>query len=375
VLGRHRRQRTFIFELTADCANACVFCYNVRHVCGASEEELSAGRWIALAERLHAETGFEEVALSGGEPLLHPGCEAIAAALDAMGVRVSLVTAGGGLDGERARRLLEAGVGLFQLPLHCADEALHDALAGRRGAYADAARAFAEVFAAGGDAVGVCVVTDANVSRLREAAEAAFALGARGMMVNRVNIGGRALADWRTLLPEPAALEAAFAELDAFCAETDFGASASTVVPPCLVDLSRFRNVSAGFCPGDERDAYYTVGPNGVMRPCNHSRATLGDATEESFGRLRRRPAASRYRRWNAPFCRGCPHEKTCRGGCPAAVEETFGRLDLPDPYVVAYRERAAAWRETVGAPVSADEMKRLERAAVRRADAGRGNF
>jgi len=295
---------SLIFEITSSCPNRCLFCYNPWHTGRCGEGVLTVERVFEVVERIKRDADFGAVALSGGEPLLHPDLEGMVAGLSERGLSVTLITSGAGLDRRRAAALKDAGLSLVQVDIHAADPKLHDALMGREGAYKQATEALANLFAVDVMTYVVCVVTSRNCVDFVGVAELALALGASGLMLNRVNIGGRGVGDWRKILPNPDAFRKALSELHRFAETYNFGVSLSTVVPPCLVDLSDFPKFTHGFCPKDDARAYYTVGPDGMLRVCNHTHVALGNPLVERFKRLRKHKFVREMRRWVAPFCR-----------------------------------------------------------------------
>ena len=114
---------------TNRCSFACWHCYNA----GRSQEDLP----LAVLQKLAAvlqEMGAVMVTLTGGEPLLRNDLEEIAGCFDP---RTCLIvgTTGDGLTPERAARLAAAGVFGAGISLDSENEAEHDRLRGRQGAF------------------------------------------------------------------------------------------------------------------------------------------------------------------------------------------------------------------------------------------------
>ncbi len=68
------------------------------------------------------ELGVLQLGLSGGEPLVRPDVEELAAHARSIGLYTTLVTSGVGLTRERARTLREAGLEHIQISLQDSDE-------------------------------------------------------------------------------------------------------------------------------------------------------------------------------------------------------------------------------------------------------------
>ena len=127
--GPARRLYSVTLAVTNRCGYRCWHCYNA----GRSQKDLPLESLRRLAARLQ-EFGAVRVTLTGGEPLLRDDLEEIVGAFDD---RASLVlnTTGDGLNADRARALRERGLFAAGVSLDSEDEAEHDRLRGRPGAF------------------------------------------------------------------------------------------------------------------------------------------------------------------------------------------------------------------------------------------------
>lgn len=127
--GASNRLYSVTWAVTNRCEYRCWHCYNA----GRRETDLPLARMQELARELQ-QLGAVMVTLTGGEPLLREDLSEIAAAFDD---RTCLVvgTTGDGLTAERARALRASGVFAAGISLDSADEAEHDRLRGRSGAF------------------------------------------------------------------------------------------------------------------------------------------------------------------------------------------------------------------------------------------------
>jgi len=124
-----RRLYSVTLAVTNRCNFHCWHCYNA----GRSQADLPLDALARLAGQLQA-LGAVMVTLTGGEPLLRDDLEQIAAAFDRRSCLI-LGTTGWGLTPDRARRLRDAGVFALGISLDSADEAEHDRLRGKPGAF------------------------------------------------------------------------------------------------------------------------------------------------------------------------------------------------------------------------------------------------
>jgi radical SAM protein with 4Fe4S-binding SPASM domain len=224
----------------------------------------------------------------------------------------------------------------FEITLFCADPKLHDRIAGRRGAFR---RVLEGVIAAreNGHQVAISVVVNRlNAHLVREALELGIAIGGQAFLLNRMNLSGHTLAaaDW--LAPTSTQLQQALAAAESVAREYGASIAVAVPIPPCVADPEPYPHLHFGWCPRGGKGAYYTVSHNGLLRPCNHSSAILGDLRTQSFERIVRSRRAAAYRSRVPTECRVCDHPlaRACRGGCPAASYECFGRASVVDPLV-----------------------------------------
>ena len=124
-----RRLYSVTLAVTNRCSYRCWHCYNA----GRSQADIPLEPMRALIAELQA-MGAVIVTLTGGEPLLRDDLEAIAGAFDERSCLV-LGTTGAGLTAERAARLCDSGVFAVGISLDSTDEAEHDRLRGRQGAF------------------------------------------------------------------------------------------------------------------------------------------------------------------------------------------------------------------------------------------------
>ncbi len=108
--------------------------------------------------------------------------------------------------------------------------------------------------------------------------------------------------------------------------------------------------------------------PQGRLKLCPLQRQTIGSLWESSLEELVARGAAEKFRAAVPAFCRPCPHQGECLGGCGAAAEWVFGRPDELDPFLAQHvmpefsQRVAASGQETAwvtglsSAPVPARE-------------------
>jgi radical SAM protein with 4Fe4S-binding SPASM domain len=296
---------------------------------------MSADEIRRLVDCLQQETPVETIALSGGEPLLRHDLPEIAGLLRERGISPVIISNGRLLTPEKIQSLREART--FEVSLFSYRPDVHDELAGSPRAWDRAIDAMVNLRNASRDFVVVFVATRRNCMDLEKTAELAIAIGAFGLMYNRVNLSAQSLPCADRLLPTPEMIRENLEALDKIGAKYNFSIAVSVVIEPCVVDTRPYRNIHFGWCPLASENAYFTIDPSGNVRICNHSPVVLGNIRRGGFAEIYRNHSYVRLFRDTWPSeCRGCdPELRTmCKGGCKAAAEQCYGTLLRVDPFV-----------------------------------------
>jgi radical SAM protein with 4Fe4S-binding SPASM domain len=339
--------QTLIFEITQQCNHACLHCYNVwypdaqRQLAAYPRGELDTAGTLTLLTKALDETRCSHVTLTGGEPLLRQDLPQILDLLRQRDVMTTIISNGRLLTEPTVVDLLDRGVGLFELPLLSHQREVHNRLSDSLGAFDAVLAAMAHIRYHRGQFVAVFVATRLNLPDLYGTIKLAFAFGARGLMLNRFNPGGRGRACLAELLPMADQMRQALAVADAAAAEFGFPISCSIPIQPCLVDISAYPNLGFGFCAAGTDRAYYTLDPLGNLRPCNHTPTILGNLLEEPFASLIAPERMAPFVEAVPRFCAPCALRDTCQGGCKAAAQVCYGSLTAEEPFL--HRNRAYA--------------------------------
>jgi radical SAM protein with 4Fe4S-binding SPASM domain len=332
--------KTFVLELTRRCNNRCLYCYTVWGAPelgydGSGGGELTTTEITEVIARLQDEAPVKTMALSGGEPLLRKDLPEILSLLRDSGVAPVVITNGTRLTPERVRATMP--VATYEVTLLSHRREVHDQLAGRVGAWNGVVDGMANVTHAGGNLVAVFVATKLNCADLEQTAELAIALGAYGLMYNRLNLGAKNLRLADQLLPTPEAIKENLDTLEGLGARYELPLAVSVVIEPCVVDVAGYEHIHFGWCPLAGEDSYFTIDPVGNVRLCNHSPVVLGNLRRDRFSDIYyRHPYVRQFHdAWPAE-CANCDPDlkRLCRGGCKAAAEQCYGALERVDPFV-----------------------------------------
>lgn len=339
--------QSLIFEVTQRCNHACLHCYNVWQ--GHNPDgrppyprgELATARTLALLAKALDETDCHHVTLTGGEPLLRPDLPVLLDFLQERKVRSTIISNGRLLDEPTAAGLVGQGVGLFELPLLSDKRQVHDRLSGSAGAWDAVLRAMANIRLQRGQFVAAFVATRLNIDDVRAAMRLAFAFGARAVMFNRFNPGGRGRDHLAELLPDADQVRRALEAADAASAEFGLPVACSIPIQPCLIDTTAYPRLGFGTCAAGSERAYYSLDPLGNVRPCNHSDQILGNLFAESFGDIVAPQRMQAFTCAIPAFCRDCARRDECQGGCKASAQVCYGSLEGEEPFLQMNREMA----------------------------------
>jgi radical SAM protein with 4Fe4S-binding SPASM domain len=346
AMSSRPRLQTLIFELTQRCNQACLHCYNVwstqasDYPCG----ELDTPRTLSLLSKALDETHCHHVTLTGGEPLLRLDLYQILDLLRSRSAYATLISNGHLLTELMVTELLERQVRLFELPLLSHRREVHDHLSGSAGAFDAVLDAMSCLRYHRGQFVAVFVITQLNLGDLYPVIKLAFAFGARGLMLNRFNPGGRGRENLDELLPTVEQVEEALRIANDAVAEFGFPISCSIPIQPCLIDTRAYPNLNFGFCAAGTERAYYTLDPLGNLRPCNHTSTILGNLFDESFADLTAPERMAPFVEAVPSLCAPCALKTTCQGGCKAAAQVCYGSLCAEEPFLRHNRAVASTY-------------------------------
>ena len=341
--GKQGLVKQIVLEVTSACNLDCVYCYNVWKSprCNYPRGQLPLGDLLNILDRLIDELALESIAISGGEPFLRQDLSQIIAFLWSRYVHTVVITNGTLLTQERIEQT--PGVLNYELPLLSYRREVHDRLT-RREAFDRLIEGALNLRRAGERFAIAFIATRLNHADLQKTLELAVALGAEGVLYNRMNVSAHNYSHLQELLPSLDMIRENLDILDDFAGLYHFPISSSIPIPPCLIDTSKYKNLQFGLCPLGGKNSYFTVDPLGNLRVCNHSSVVLGNLLEDSFWDLYQRSYVDQFKTVMPESCLECAAEvrQSCQGGCKAAAEECFGSFKDEEPFLAcnqAYRK------------------------------------
>ncbi|ROO87169.1 pyrroloquinoline quinone biosynthesis protein E [Actinocorallia herbida] len=316
-------------ELTHACPLHCPYCSNPLELVRRGAE-LRAEEWGRVF-REAAALGVVQAHLSGGEPLLRPDLEEIAAAARDAGVYTQLVTSGLGLTSARLDALAANGVESVQLSVQDAARAGSDLIAGTRSF--DAKVEAAAVIRASGLPFGLNVVLHRrNLDHVAELIDLAVAWGAERIELANTQFYGWALRNRAALLPDRAQLTRAQEIVRRRAEELRGRLEIFWVLPDYFEGTPKP-------CMGGWGSRSLTVAPDGKALPCPAAYAlpepkppNVRDHSLDWIWRHSEIFNAYRGTAWMPSPCRTCPQRETDFGGCRCQALALTGDASRTDP-------------------------------------------
>jgi len=337
---------TAVLEMTYRCNRACLFCSCPWFAPGGGFDvrpEMTPDEWIALIRRLCG-MGVNNLAFTGGEPLLKDGLADIVSAAAACTAefiesengalvtrrgppRLYLLSNGRAMGPDvvdlcrRHRMNLSLSLpGLSTFAEHTAGGDPENVL-----------RGFREAHAAGVTTTVGVTVTRRNLHELYETIGQALLAGADDLLMNRFLPGGRGLLHAADLSLDRAGLVKMLDTAEEVLRTANRRGTVGTELPKCLIEEGRYKSLVVGTrCSAAL--GFFVVDPSGYVRVCNHSPVRLDHVRE--LERVKDHPYWRRFTQkdYLPPRCGGCKDIGGCDGGCREAAHLVGGRPDAPDP-------------------------------------------
>jgi radical SAM protein with 4Fe4S-binding SPASM domain len=327
--------QTFVIELTESCNNNCLYCYNPWRIPESKYPigTLSTEAIKKIIDKLQSETAVKSIGLSGGEPFLRSDIGDIVKYIRKKGIHPVIITNGTLLTRENVQATSDASS--YEITLLSHNKKVLNHLV-RREAFDDVIMGITNVIENGGNFVAAFVATKLNSPDLYRTMELAIALGAVGIMYNRINLSANNIRYSDQLLPTNAMIQKNLEELETINEKYNIPIASSVPIPPCLIDISKYKRIKFGFCPRGGEESYYTIDPSGNLKTCNHSPVLLGNIQPEKFTDIIKHPYVQKFRDTLPEECESCSLElkMRCYGGCRAASEACYGSLKEVDPMV-----------------------------------------
>jgi len=350
-----------VWNFTNMCNLRCKHCY--QRADRPTKDELDLKEKLAVVAQLD-KAGVAAIALSGGEPTIHPHFLTIVKAIADRGIYAAVATNGWKFaDMNYLLKAKEAGLRYVEVSIDSANPKKHDEFRGVRGSWERAVKALENAVKIGLNHAMAVTITKYNLSEVEDLLDLAQSIGVRRVAFFNFIPVGRG-ADVKELDLDP--IERERFMRDIYSEMKKRGIEVITTAPEygrVVLQASGNREVSpTHFYTGGDRITkalaeyvggcgagriYAAIQPNGDVTPCVFLPIKLGNLREKPFWRIWNENELLRRLRNRdnlKGFCRTCPYRNVC-GGCRAKAYAYLGDPLGPDPGCIY---NARYWRRVV---------------------------
>jgi radical SAM protein with 4Fe4S-binding SPASM domain len=323
-----------LLELTLRCNLRCRHCGSTSG--RARADELDVAAWTAVIDDV-ADLGGQELVLLGGEPLLAPGWERLAAHARARGLTPVLISNGLLIDDAMAARIAAAGVGRVGVSIDGPTPEIHDAIRGVPGSLARALAALEALRRAGLTCTVLTTVTRSNLAGLPALRDLLRGRGLGWQIQTATPHGARFLPGDAVGPRELYAVAELIADCRARFPLAELPVAGAHDIGHHSLRLKDYGHVPEW--PGCQGGlSSVGVQSDGAVKPCLSlpPRFAEGNVRAAGLAAIWRDPRRFAFTRrfrasWLRGACRTCAHGSTCRGGCPdVALAATGAPFDNP---------------------------------------------
>jgi PqqA peptide cyclase len=318
-----------IAEVTHRCPLHCVYCSNPLELAG-TKAELSTEEWTDVFQQC-GKLGMLHAHFTGGEPLARTDLTELIAAARGAGLYTNLITSGLGLNEQRLRALVDAGLDHIQISFQDSREEAANWIAGAK-AHAHkielsrAIRRHKIAFTVN------LVVHRQNLDHLEEMIAFIEQLNPERIEIAHTQYYGWALANRAALMPTRAQLEKAVAIVSEAEKRLAGKIRIDSVVPDYYAKYPKA-------CMGGWGRRLLLINPAGKVLPCHAAEVlpglTFENVREKALNWIwQESPSFRRFRGedWMPEPCRSCDRRSEDFGGCRCQAFLLAGDATVTDP-------------------------------------------
>ncbi len=338
-----------VWNFTNMCNLRCMHCY--QRAGAPTPDELTLEEKLRVVDELDR-AGVASIALSGGEPTIHPHFHRVLREIASRGIHAAVATNGWLFANiNELNRAKEEGLKYVEVSIDSADPDKHDRFRGVKGSWERALKALENAVKLGMDHGMAVTITKLNIGEVKEILDLADEIGVKRVIFFNFVPTGRGLDNvWLDL--DPVEREKFMREvylemkkrpgLQIVSTAPQYGRVALQVsggqeVAPTHFAVSGDPIVKAvaefvGGCGAGR--IYAAIQPNGDVAPCVFLPVTVGNVRKQSFWDIWTKARLFqdlRDRDKLKGFCRVCPYRNIC-GGCRARAYGYYGDPLAPDP-------------------------------------------
>ncbi|ADM28611.1 Radical SAM domain protein [Ignisphaera aggregans DSM 17230] len=337
-----------VWNFTNMCNLRCLHCY--QRADRPLPDELSLSEKLSLVDELD-KIGVAAVALSGGEPTIHPDYFTIVKALSSRGIYVATATNGWRFaDLDELKKAVEAGLRYIEVSIDSAKPSKHDWFRGVDGSWKRAVKALENAVKIGLSHAMAVTITKYNLDEVDDILDLAEEIGVkRVVFFNFIPVGrGTDIVDSdlspieREEFLRKIYMEMKRRKIEIYSTAPQYGrivlqlSGGSEAAPSHFAvrgdPITRAIAEFIGGCGAGR--IYAAIQPNGVVSPCVFLPIDVGSIRHSSFRELwETNPILKKLRNKNLleANCGRCQYRFVC-GGCRARAYTYTGNIMGPDP-------------------------------------------
>ncbi len=318
-----------IAEVTHRCPLHCVYCSNPMQLAG-TQSELSTVEWTSVFQQA-GKLGMLHAHFTGGEPLARTDLIELIAAARAAGLYTNLITSGIGLNEQRLKSLVDAGLDHIQISFQDSREGAANWIAGAK-AHAHKIELSREIRKHKIAFTVNLVVHRQNLDHLEEMIAFIEQLNPERMEIAHTQYYGWALANRSALMPTRAQLEKAVTIIANAEKRLAGKIRIDSVVPDYYAKYPKA-------CMGGWGRRLMLINPAGKVLPCHAAevlpRLSFENVREKTLAWIWQESSSfQRFRGedWMPEPCRSCDRRTEDFGGCRCQAFLLTGDAMVTDP-------------------------------------------
>lgn len=258
------------WQINSECNLGCLHC--CEEAGHSMPDEMNKEEVFKFLKQI-IELKIPYVAISGGEPLLHPHIFEVCEVIRAHNISLKIETNGEFIDKKAAKKISRLKFRSIQISLDGATPASHEKLR-LRGDWGKAVSACRLLIKEGVNTEIVFVPTKFNIHEIEELIDLAYSLGVYGVYTGKTMRIGRAAKNWDILCPSDKEYEQFFAKLNKKVAKYE-GKMKVYYYPYDVIEELKYRL--------DYPSASLLVIPNGKVKLIGPLPFICGDLKKESL--------------------------------------------------------------------------------------------
>ncbi|AFZ70470.1 radical SAM additional 4Fe4S-binding domain protein [Caldisphaera lagunensis DSM 15908] len=338
-----------VWNMTNMCNLKCMHCY--QRAGKPTPDELTLEEKLNLIDQLD-KAGVASIALSGGEPTIHPDYYTIVKEISRRGIHTGTATNGWLFSNiNYLVKAKESGLRYVEVSLDSADPKKHDKFRGVDGSWERAVKALENAVKLGMDHGMAVTITKLNYNEVKDLLDLAEEIGVKRVIFFNFVPTGRGKENlWLDLDPveREKFMRYIYSEMkkregiQIVSTAPQYGRIALIMsqgkeIAPTHFAVSGDPIVKAvaefvGGCGAGR--IYAAIQPNGDVAPCVFLPLTVGNIRQESFWKIWTTSKVFndlRDRSKLKGFCNVCPYKNIC-GGCRARAYGYYNDYLAPDP-------------------------------------------